>query len=77
MYEPKQPLSAGPITCWGGDTRTEGQRACIVGGTVTRSIYGKEKMGVPKKPPMYLHVQTAGGAHRVGYNVNKKKGPNR
>ena len=26
-------------------------------------------MGAPKKPPMYLHIQTVGGAHRVGYNM--------
>jgi len=51
--------------------RTAGQRAYIGGGTGARSVYRKEKMGAPKKPPMYLHVQTAGGAHRVGYNNMK------
>jgi len=55
----------------GGDARTAGQRAYIGGGTGSRSVYRKEKMGAPKKPPMYLHVQTAGGAHRVGYNNMK------
>jgi len=55
----------------GGDVRAEGQTSDIGGGTGSRSVYGKEKMGVPKKPPMYLHIQTAGGAHRVGYNNMK------
>ena len=50
----------------GGDAKTEGKRACIGGGTVTRSVYRKKRLGAAKKPPMYLHKQTAGGAHRVG-----------
>ena len=41
----------------GGDARTEGQRACIGGGTVTRGVYGKKRLGAAKKPPMYLHKQ--------------------
>ena len=57
----------------GGDARTEGKRAYIGGGTVSRSVYRKEKMGAPKKPPTYLHIQIESGAHRVGRtpeNVN-------
>ena len=27
----------------------------------------ENKMGVVKKPPMYLHIQIAGGMHQVGY----------
>ena len=57
----------------GGDARTEGKRAYIGGGTVSRSVCRKEKMGAPKKPPMYLHIQIESGAHRVGRtpeNVN-------
>ena len=59
---------------WGEDARMEGKRAYIGGGTVSRSVYRKEKMGAPKKPPMYLHIQIESGAHRVGRtpeNVNK------
>ena len=58
---------------WGGDARTEGKQAYIGGGTVSKSVYRKEKMGAPKKPPTYLHIQIESGAHRVGQtpeNVN-------
>ena len=51
----------------------EGKQAYIGGGTVSRSVYRKKKMGVPKKPPMYLHVQIESGVHQVGQtpeNVN-------
>jgi len=47
----------------------EGQWACIDGGTGARSVYMGKKMGAEKNPPMYLHVQIAGGAHRVGYTT--------
>ena len=53
--------------------RTEGKRAYIGGGTVSRSVYGKEKMGAPKKPPTYLHIQIESGVHQAGQtpeNVN-------
>lgn len=58
----------------------EGKRAYIGGGTVSRSVYRKEKMGAPKKPPTYLHIQIESGAHRVGQtpeNVNRTAFKNR
>ena len=57
----------------GGDARTEGKRAYIGVGTVSRSVYRKEKKGAPNKPPTYLHIQIESGVHRVGRtpeNVN-------
>ena len=60
----------------GRDMRMEGKQAYIGGGTVSRSVYRKEKMGAPKKPPTYLHIQIESGAHQVGQtpeNVNTWK----
>ena len=61
-----------------GDAKMEGQRTYIRDGTDQRSVYKKEKVGAPKKPPLtYLHVQIESGAHRVGRtpgNVNRRDG---
>ena len=53
--------------------RMEGEWVYIGGGTMARSVYRKEKMGAPKKPAMYPHIQIESGAHWVGWtpeNVN-------
>ena len=69
----RQSVTVIPVEKRGRDARMEGKRAYIGGGTVSRSVYRKEKMGAPKKPPTYLHIQIESGVHRVGQtpeNVN-------
>ena len=53
----------------------EGEWAYIGGGTMARSVYRKEKMGAPKKPATYLHIQIESGTHQVGRTLENVNTP--